>query len=81
MTAALLPPERAADAVAADRFEALAAVGIGIPEAIPGYGQRRRALPVPLHALYVDYSPTDEAALDRATGGRYVLRVSAGTCP
>ena len=84
---ALLTPATDAALVArllADYARTDPAVGIGVFEAIPGYGPRRRALlaslPVPLHALHVDYSPTDEAALDRATGGRYVLRVLVGTC-
>ena len=84
---ALLTPATDAALVArllADYARTDPAVGIGIFEAIPGYGARRRALlaslPVPLHALHVDYSPTDEAALRRATSGRYALHVLAGTC-
>ncbi len=60
------------------------AAGVQIFEGIPGYAQREvellGRLPVTLHAIHVDYAPTDEAALAQATAGHYALHRIAGTC-
>ncbi len=70
--------------ISADYAKTDPAVGVQIFEHIPGYAQREAELlgrlPFILHAIHVDYAPTDEAALARPTGGNYSLRRIEGTC-